>query len=84
MKHLVAVLVLAVALSGCTTLKKLTGKTDDTVLPGQREEILPPDQQTARDPVVTGQQPRPCNPKITKCVDDKAPGDLGVDDLAPQ
>jgi len=42
-------------LAGCTTLKKVTGQQNDTVLPGAREEILPPDQQTARDPIVTGQ-----------------------------
>lgn len=53
-KILIAVVAVAV-LSGCTTLKKVTGQQNDTVLPGAREDILPPDQQTARDPIVTGQ-----------------------------
>jgi hypothetical protein len=40
-----ACLVAATLLSGCGTFKKLTGKRDDTVLPGQREDVLPADQQ---------------------------------------
>lgn len=32
---------LAVLLSGCNTLNSLTGQTDNTVLPGQREEAIP-------------------------------------------
>ncbi len=43
-------------LAGCTSLKRVTGQIDDTVLPGQRQEILPPDQQQARDPNVVGNQ----------------------------
>jgi hypothetical protein len=75
MKQFIVVMMLAalVALGGCTKLKKLTGQTNDTILPGQREDILPTDQQTARDPVVTGQKQKPCDPTITKCVDDLAP-----------
>lgn len=30
-----------VLLSGCSTFNSLTGQTDDTVLPGQREEAIP-------------------------------------------
>lgn len=37
-----------IGLGGCSKLKKLTGQTNDTVLPGQREDILPPDQHTAK------------------------------------
>jgi hypothetical protein len=47
--------VLAVSVAGCSALKKVTGETDDTVLSGQREEVIPPDQMTAKDPVVSGQ-----------------------------
>lgn len=47
---------LATSLMACGTVKKLTGQSDDSVLPGTREEILPPEAQTARDPVVTGEQ----------------------------
>lgn len=36
-------------LGGCSTFKKLTGQRNDTVLPGQREEILSPDQYTAKN-----------------------------------
>jgi hypothetical protein len=75
MKHFILILMLSatVAVSGCTKLKKLTGQTNDTVLPGQREDVLPPDQQTARDPVVTGPKSKPCDPTITKCPPDLAP-----------
>ena len=38
----------ALALAGCSKLKKLTGQSNDTVLPGQREDILSPDQHTAK------------------------------------
>jgi hypothetical protein len=75
MKHFIVVLMLAatVAVSGCTKLKKLTGQTNDTVLPGSREDILPPDQQTARDPVVTRKTSQACDPTITQCPPDLAP-----------
>lgn len=42
--------------AGCTSVKRATGQLDDTVLPGQRENVLPPEQQTARDPGVTGKK----------------------------
>jgi uncharacterized protein YceK len=67
------ILVGAVTLSGCSTLKKVTGQTNDAVLPGQREDVLAPDQQTARDPVVTARKTAPCNPKLSKCPPDLAP-----------
>ena len=38
----------------CSMVKKFTGQRDDSILPGTREEILPPEAQTARDPGVTG------------------------------
>jgi hypothetical protein len=48
------VLAMLAAVTGCTTVKRATGQLDDTVLPGEREEVLPPEQQTARDPSVMG------------------------------
>ena len=54
-KAVLLVCVVSLSLAGCTTLKKMSGSTNDTILPGAREDILPPDQQTARDPAVTGQ-----------------------------
>jgi starvation-inducible outer membrane lipoprotein len=46
----------AVALTGCSSWKKLIGKNDDTILPGQREDIISQEHQTAKDPAVLGQQ----------------------------
>ena len=46
-------------LSGCASLKKVTGQTNDTVLPGAREEIIAPSQQVATDPAITGQPVAP-------------------------
>ncbi len=59
MKHVLIAAFTVALLSGCTTLKKVTGQQNDSVLPGARENILPPDQQTARDPIVTGQPQMP-------------------------
>ncbi len=58
-KTILLVCVLSLSLVGCTTVKRMTGQIDDTVLPGQRENVLPPDQTTARDPNITGGQPAP-------------------------
>ncbi len=55
MKKIVIAALAVSLLAGCSTLKKVTGQQNDTVLPGARENILPPDQQSARDPGVTGQ-----------------------------
>ena len=59
---------LASSLMACSAVKKLTGQRDDSVLPGTREEILPPEAQTARDPVVTGEKKAECKPNDPKCV----------------
>jgi hypothetical protein len=72
---------LGISVSGCTSIKKMTGQTDDTVLPGQREDILPPDAQTAKDPAVSGnknvsgntnasgnQKQTACDPKDINCI----------------
>ena len=58
---------LATSLVACSTVKKFTGQRDDSILPGSREEILTPEQQTARDPDVTGKKTAPCNPDDASC-----------------
>ncbi len=62
-RTLIAVVALSIALGGCSTFKKLTGKNDGTVLPGQREDILTPDQYTAKsqdlEPPAGGAAPPP-------------------------
>ncbi len=56
-QRLVLVFAVAAALQGCTSVKNIFGGgNDDRVLPGDRENVLPPEQQTARDPLITGQQ----------------------------
>ena len=60
-KKLIIIAMASSLLAGCTGVKRMTGQIDDTKLPGQREDILPPDQQQARDPAVTG-QPLPQDP----------------------
>jgi hypothetical protein len=49
-RSLLALLVVSVAVAGCGTLKKFTGQRDDTVLPGEREDVLPPEQQRNKRP----------------------------------
>jgi hypothetical protein len=73
-------------LGGCGTLKKFTGQRNDTVLPGQREDILTPEQTKRQDPNVSGgqtaQQPAdttdiPCDPTQQDCsggIDQEAGG----------
>jgi hypothetical protein len=46
---------LAAGLGGCSKLKRLTGQTNNTVLPGEREDILPPDQHTAKKEDAAGE-----------------------------
>ena len=64
---------LATSLMACSTVKRFTGQQDNSVLPGDREDILTPDQQTARDPDVTGKNKVPCNPDDASCA--TPPGD---------
>ena len=66
MKKLVIAAVSLALLAGCTTFKKVTGSQNDTVLPGQRQEILPPAQQVARDPNVAGQSGVPGAPSVAQ------------------
>ena len=67
MKQFIILVCLAATLSGCNSLKKLTGQSNDTILPGTREDILPPEQQTARDPVVTSKNKVACDPNKDVC-----------------
>ena len=41
MSKVIPAIVAALFLAGCSTVEKLTGQTDDTVLPGQREDAIP-------------------------------------------
>lgn len=71
-------------LVGCSSFKKLTGQTDNTVLPGEREDIIPADQQVnppigqkdaAADPSVCDPAVDPaCSPAVDQ-VDQEASGD---------
>jgi hypothetical protein len=68
---------IVLALPGCSSIKKLTGQRKDNVLPGQREEILSPDQTKAQNPDVLTQDsagtpvgiedPVPCDPNVEAC-----------------
>ncbi len=53
-RAIILVAAVAVSLQACSAAKNLFGGNDDSVLPGERENVLPPEQQTARDPAVTG------------------------------
>jgi hypothetical protein len=64
------IIMLALASSllvGCSSFKKLTGQRNDTVLPGEREDILPPDQQVNPKPgkkdSLSADLP-PCDPAV--------------------
>lgn len=65
------ILISILALVGCTSIKKITGQTNDTLLPGQREDILDAEQQTARDPAVTGKKGETCDPTVSICPKDE-------------
>jgi hypothetical protein len=43
-RHIVLICAAALLLAGCSSIKRLTGQVDDTVLPGERETILSPEQ----------------------------------------
>jgi hypothetical protein len=49
-RSLLALLVVSAAVAGCGTLKKFTGQRNDTVLPGEREDVLAPEQQRNKRP----------------------------------
>jgi hypothetical protein len=59
------VLASSLALSGCSTIKKFTGQRDDTVLPGAREDVLPPQKIAAPEQDPSSQNA--CPPIDPKC-----------------
>lgn len=74
-RSLVALFVATSLLGGCSTLKKFTGQRNDKILPGERENILPPDQQVNNDIASKGAKSAgagvdaaaPCDPKVEVC-----------------
>ena len=71
----VAVAVATSLFGGCSTLKKFTGQRNDKILPGQREDILSPDQQVNQDPSISGKKTLgsgdlPCDPTVDVCPPD--------------
>ncbi|HEY4996137.1 MAG TPA: hypothetical protein VII21_07545, partial [Aestuariivirga sp.] len=83
-KKLIIIAMATSVLAGCTTMKRATGQIDDTKLPGQREDILPPDQQQARDPAVTG-QPLPQDPNAIRVSNGQGAGQMPQQPgMAPQ
>lgn len=78
-RALISLVAVSAVLGGCSTLKKFTGQRNDTVLPGQREDILTPDQYTAKNedlntpppagdaataPAPAPQKGAACNPEV--------------------
>jgi hypothetical protein len=77
-KIAIALSLVVVSLSGCTSMKNAwpwSKKTDDTVLPGSREEVLPPEQlpraetksATTTDSVGSGTTTRTSSSKLALC-----------------
>jgi uncharacterized protein YceK len=80
-RSLLMVLVFATALSGCSSLKKFTGQRDDTVLPGEREEVLTPEQQRNKRPGAD-KDAVACDPAVDVDCDTQAPQDtIATEDL---
>jgi hypothetical protein len=79
---------LAAPLMGCSMVKKFTGQRDDSILPGTREDILPPEAQTARDPGVTGENKTakcaPDNPNCANTSTSQEPAPIDQDSSTPQ
>ena len=67
MKKFIILSCVVIALGGCSTLKKITGQQNDTVLPGQREDILGAEQQTAKNPAVMAKSKTVCDPNVSVC-----------------
>jgi hypothetical protein len=76
---LISTLLILVALqvAGCSYINRLTGSTDDTVLPGTREDAIPGKSQfpEGQDTVTTEQtgssEPVPDTPQPPPCPEDK-------------
>jgi hypothetical protein len=62
-RAILSLFAVAPVLAGCGALKKFTGKRDDTVLPGEREDVLPPEQQRNAKPGADKNE-APCDPAI--------------------
>ena len=92
-KIVIAVVVSALLVTGCSQMKRLTGQRDDTILPGERETVLTPEQTKINNPDVTQKQASgaatpdanspndlaaPCDPEIdSTCT---PPADTGSND----
>ncbi|WP_421694443.1 hypothetical protein [Aestuariivirga sp.] len=89
--RLVLIATAATLLSGCTYLNSLTGQTNNTVLPGQREDAIPgrasfPDKQdvtvgstsTPTDSAASGAEPY-CAPDDKSCKPPATTGDTFKD-----
>jgi hypothetical protein len=62
-RALVALMIVTTVLAACGTLKKFTGQRNDTILPGERENVLPPEQQRNKRPGADKLQ-TPCDPAV--------------------
>jgi hypothetical protein len=65
-RQIPAALALVLALGGCSTINSLTGESNDTVLPGQREDAIPgrsqfPESSSAAS---TAAEPGPAQPPL--------------------
>ena len=90
-RSVLALFVATSLLGGCSTLKKFTGQRNDTVLPGDRENILTPDQQVNNDVAKHGAKtadgasadvPAPCDPKVEVCPENQGGTEDGIDQEA--
>jgi hypothetical protein len=62
-RSFIALCLIGTATAGCSTLKKFTGQRDDTILPGEREDVLPAEQQRNAKPGAD-KNALPCDPTI--------------------
>jgi PBP1b-binding outer membrane lipoprotein LpoB len=68
----ILLLSIAVSVSGCSAVRKFTKKNDNTVLSGERKDILSPEQYKVEDATVSGggentpsdAGSKPCNPDV--------------------
>ena len=79
LRRLIFIGAVAAMLGGCSTINKITGETDNTVLPGQREDAIPgraqfPESDTASTAPApeSGQQEAAGTPQSTCQPDDPA------------
>ena len=80
-RSLLVLLVAGIALAGCGSLKKFTGQRDDTVLPGEREDVLTPEQQRNKRPGAD-KDVAACDPAVdVDCNPPAAPDSIATEDL---